>query len=60
MAAARGHPALVGMRKAAMSQFRTTRWSLVAAAREESAGGRMALAELCAAYRPPVLAYLRR
>lgn len=43
-----------------MSQFRTTRWSLVAAAREETAGGRMALAELCSAYRPPVLAYLRR
>ena len=43
-----------------MNQFRTTRWSLIAAAHEESPGGRAALAELCIAYRPPVLAYLRR
>lgn len=43
-----------------MSRFRTTRWSLIAAAREESPGGRAALSQLCVAYRPPVLAYLRR
>jgi RNA polymerase sigma-70 factor (ECF subfamily) len=43
-----------------MSQFRTTRWSLFAAAREPSPGARAALEELCQAYRPPVLAYLRR
>ncbi|MFT3754725.1 MAG: sigma factor [Pseudoxanthomonas sp.] len=40
-----------------MSLFKTTRWSLVADARHFAGNG--ALAELCAAYRPPVLAYLR-
>lgn len=42
-----------------MSKFRTTRWSLIAAAREPSTGARGALEQLCTAYRPPVLAYLR-
>ena len=43
-----------------MSPFRTTRWSLVAAARGDPGDARAALEELCRAYRPPVLAYLRR
>ena len=43
-----------------MSHFRTTRWSLIAAARDDPAGAHVALEELCRAYRPPVLAYLRR
>ena len=44
-----------------MSQFQTTRWSLIAAAAQERpALARGALEQLCRAYRPPVLAYLRR
>lgn len=38
----------------------TTRWSLVLAARGDTADARAALATLCAAYRPVVLAHLRR
>lgn len=44
-----------------MSRFQTTRWSLIAtAATEASAHARPALEQLCRAYRPPVLAYIRR
>lgn len=43
-----------------MSRFRTTRWSLIAAAREAPTRARPALEQLCRIYRPPVLAYLRR
>ena len=39
--------------------FLTTRWTRVRAARVDSDSGRAALAELCAAYYEPVLAYLR-
>jgi RNA polymerase sigma factor (sigma-70 family) len=38
----------------------TTRWSLVLAARGDEASSRRALAELCTAYRPVLLAYFRR
>lgn len=43
-----------------MSGFQDTRWSLIAAAREHPQRARQALEQLCRAYRPPVLAYLRR
>ena len=44
-----------------MGQFQTTRWSLIAtAARESPSLAREALEQLCRAYRPPVVAYLRR
>lgn len=43
-----------------MSSFQDTRWSLIAAAREQPQLARQALEQLCRAYRPPVLAYLRR
>ena len=44
-----------------MSRFQTTRWSLIAAAAHETpAHARPALEQLCRAYRPPVLAYIRR
>jgi RNA polymerase sigma-70 factor (ECF subfamily) len=43
-----------------MTLFQTTRWSLIAAAREQPALAQDALEQLCRAYRPPVLAYLRR
>lgn len=43
-----------------MSGFQDTRWSLIAAAREQPQRARQALEQLCRAYRPPVLAYLRR
>lgn len=44
-----------------MSRFQTTRWSLIASAATESgADARPALEQLCRAYRPPVLAYVRR
>ena len=42
-----------------LSQFQTTRWSLVLEARENDAGSRKALASLCRTYRPPVVAYIR-
>jgi RNA polymerase sigma-70 factor (ECF subfamily) len=43
-----------------MSRFQTTRWSLIAAAAHETpAHARPALEQLCRAYRPPVLAYIR-
>lgn len=42
-----------------MSRFRTTRWSLIATARDDPAHARDALEQLCRAYRPPVLAYVR-
>ncbi len=42
-----------------MSRFVTTRWSLVLSARSEPRAGRQALEQLCRAYRPPVLAYVR-
>lgn len=43
-----------------MTRFETTRWSLIAAARDDPAQARGALEQLCRAYRPPVLAYIRR
>ena len=44
-----------------MSRFQTTRWGLIAAAaRETPEQPRPALEQLCRAYRPPVLAYIRR
>lgn len=42
-----------------MSLFRTTRWSLIAAARDSPSRARAALDQLCQAYRPPVLAFIR-
>lgn len=43
------------------AMFATTRWSLVAAARDAAApGSRQALADLCGAYWYPVYAYVRR
>lgn len=42
-----------------MSDFRTTQWSLVFAARDEGEGARAALAELCLRYREPALTYVR-
>ncbi len=43
-----------------MSRFQTTRWSLIAAAATEApARARPALEQLCLAYYPPVLAYIR-
>jgi RNA polymerase sigma-70 factor (ECF subfamily) len=43
-----------------MSPFQTTRWSLIHTAGEDPTQARAALEQLCAAYRPPVLAYIRR
>lgn len=43
-----------------MNHFQDTRWSLIVAAREQPQDARQALEQLCRAYRPPVLAYLRR
>lgn len=44
-----------------MNRFQTTRWSLIAtAATDAPARARPALEALCRAYRPPVLAYVRR
>jgi RNA polymerase sigma-70 factor (ECF subfamily) len=43
-----------------MTQFRTTRWSLILDARGASPGALRALGELCGIYRPPVLACVRR
>lgn len=41
------------------ASFRTTRWTRVCLAKADSADGRTALAELCAAYYEPVVAFLR-
>jgi RNA polymerase sigma-70 factor (ECF subfamily) len=50
-----------GEAKAAQDRFRTTHWSLIAAAREgESTEARAALAELCEAYWYPLYAFIRR
>ena len=44
-----------------MSRFQTTRWSLIStAASAAPVHARPALEQLCRAYRPPVLAYVRR
>ena len=43
----------------AMSKFQTTRWSLIAAARDSPEQARAALDQMCRAYRPPVLAFVR-
>jgi RNA polymerase sigma-70 factor (ECF subfamily) len=44
-----------------MAEFETTRWTLVAGAQSTSAERRSAaLSELCAAYWPPIYAFLRR
>jgi len=42
-----------------VSKFQTTRWSLIVAARDSPAQARSALEQLCRAYRPPVLAFVR-
>lgn len=42
-----------------MSGLRTTRWSLVLAARSDGETAALALGELCRQYRPAVLAYVR-
>ena len=42
-----------------MSRFQTTHWSLIAAARDHPSQARDALEQLCRAYRPPVLAFVR-
>jgi len=42
-----------------MSRFQTTRWSLIDAARDHPSQARNALEQLCRAYRPPVLAFVR-
>ena len=39
--------------------FQTTRWSLIAAARDAPERARPALEQLCRTYRPPVLAFVR-
>lgn len=41
-------------------EFAATRWTLVQAARGDGTRARDALGELCAAYYPPVVAFLRR
>lgn len=50
----------LGNNHAAVRRFRTTRWSLVAAAAELTPGTRAALAELCELYWPPVYTFVRR
>jgi RNA polymerase sigma factor (sigma-70 family) len=42
-----------------MSRFQTTRWSLIETARDDPKHARQALEQLCRAYRPPVLAFVR-
>lgn len=51
-------PALKRLRTSTES-FQTTSWTRVRSARADSAEGREALSELCAAYYAPVLAFLR-
>jgi RNA polymerase sigma-70 factor (ECF subfamily) len=41
-----------------MSEFAATRWTLVLRAKEDSAEGRAALSDLCAAYYQPVFKFL--
>ena len=43
-----------------MAKFPTTRWSMLIAARDDPAAARAALEHLCQAYRPVVLAVVRR
>lgn len=43
-----------------MHGFQTTRWSLIETARSDPPHARDALESVCHAYRPPVLAYVRR
>lgn len=43
-----------------MSRFQTTRWSLIEQARAHPSQSRAALEQLCCAYRPPVLAFVRQ
>ena len=43
-----------------MALFQTTRWSLVLRTRDGGGEARQALEQLCRAYRPPVLAMVRR
>ena len=43
-----------------MTRFQTTRWSLIETARDHPSRARAALEQLCRAYRPPVLAFVRR
>lgn len=43
-----------------MARFPTTRWSVFTAARDDPAAARVALEHLCRAYRPVVLAVVRR
>lgn len=43
-----------------MNRFQTTRWSLIETARDHPSRARAALEQLCRAYRPPVLAFVRR
>lgn len=40
--------------------FASTQWSVILEARQDSAGGRVALGQLCSAYWRPVYGYLRR
>lgn len=42
-----------------VNRFQTTRWSLVLAARTDTAASRQALDALCRTYRSPVVAYVR-
>jgi RNA polymerase sigma-70 factor (ECF subfamily) len=42
-----------------MSRFQTTRWNLIQDARDHPSRSRAALEQLCRAYRPPVLAFIR-
>ena len=42
-----------------MSRFQTTRWNLIEDARDHPSRSRAALEQLCRAYRPPVLAFIR-
>ena len=43
-----------------MTGFATTRWSLIQEAGSDSSAARLALGELCSAYRGPVLAFIRQ
>ena len=43
-----------------MAGFATTRWSLIQEAGSDSSAARLALGQLCSAYRGPVLAFIRQ